>query len=102
MLGNVKHVVAIIFLVAFVGGAYYFATNDTFLNSNDRQAVEIENKIQQLRKDIIVPLNRLNAVNFDDLNNGFFETKEFKALDDESVELPAPALIRTNPFAPAE
>jgi hypothetical protein len=102
MLGSVRHIIALLFLTAFVGAVYYFATNDTFLNSNDRRAVEIENKIQGLKKDIIVPLNRLNAVNLDNIDDTLFETKEFKALEDESVKLPAPALIRVNPFNPAE
>jgi len=99
MFGNIRHIIAILLLVVLAVGAYYLATSENFFTGHQQRASQIEQRTEELEREIIVPLKRLSAVNID---IDFFENQEFKALSDLSVSLHTPALVRSNPFAPVD
>lgn len=98
MFGNTRHIIAIVVLVIFGAGAYYVATSDNFFTGHQARAEKIEERTIELEREIITPLKRLSLV---EINLNIFSSPEFNALTDKSVSLRAPALNRTNPFAPA-
>ena len=97
MFGNFRHIFTIIILLGLVGVFYYFATTDNFFTQYHVRAADIDRRTEELRVEIINPLNRLNAVVIDDT---FFTSPEYTTLHDTSVILTPPVLVRSNPFAP--
>lgn len=97
MFGNIRHIVAILLIVILGVGAYYLATSENFFTGHQQRAEKIDQRTEELEREIIVPLKRLSAVNID---SDFFTNQEFRALTDLSVTLHTPALVRSNPFAP--
>lgn len=98
MFGNLRHIIALLIVVALGVAAYYLATNENFFTGHKDRAAKIETQTQELERDIIVPLQRLSSVKID---SSFFASPEFQALSDKSVSLQQPQLSRPNPFAPA-
>lgn len=99
MTENLKHIFALILVIALLGGLYYIGKNGTLFKGQRQRAEEVRLETEQLKTDIIKPLNRLRSV---ELDTAFFSTPTYKALVDERVELDTPALERPNPFAPVE
>lgn len=99
MLGNLKHVIALLVIAALVGVFYYLASQDVlFINQHER-AVAVQEETADLRDDVIAPLNRLRTI---DIDASLFSSTEYVALKNMSVELSEPRLERSNPFAAPE
>ncbi|HCC05075.1 TPA: hypothetical protein DEP58_02090 [Patescibacteria group bacterium] len=99
MFGNIRHLVALLLLVILGVGVYYLATSENFFTGHQQRASQIDQRTEELEREIIVPLKQLSSVNID---VDFFASSEYKALSDMSVSLHTPALVRSNPFAPVE
>jgi hypothetical protein len=99
MFGNFRHIFTLIAILVLAGGFYYFATTENFFTNAQARAADIDKRTEQLKIEIITPLNRLKAVEIDE---AFFVSTEYKTLQDMSVSLNPPVLVRSNPFAPIE
>lgn len=96
---NLKHIFAFVLVIALLGGVYYIGKNGTLFKGQRQRAEDVRLETEQLKSEIIQPLNRLRSV---ELDKSFFETPAYRALIDERVELDTPQLSRPNPFAPAQ
>lgn len=99
MSGNIKHIIALVVVLVIAAGAYYVIQDGTLLKGRYRRADEVQRETEQLKKEIIAPLARLQSVTIDQT---FFEGQEYKALEDKSVTLTPPELERPNPFGPVK
>jgi hypothetical protein len=99
MFGNFRHIFTLVAILALAGAFYYLATSDNIFTNAHERAAEIDRRTEQLKVEIITPLNRLKAVKISD---ELFVSTEYRTLQDMSVTLSPPVLVRSNPFAPAE
>jgi len=96
-LGNLRHIVALVVVVVLGIGVYFLATRVDFFAGPTARISELEEEVTRIEVELLEPLNRLNAVVLDER---VFMSEEFQELQDQSVPLDAPALERSNPFAP--
>jgi len=98
MFGNFRHILALIFVALLMGVFYYFTTSDNFVASHEKKIADIDKRTEEIKQEIIVPLNRLQEVTVD---TAIFTSPEYKAMQDTSIPLLTPVLVRSNPFLPA-
>lgn len=94
---NIKHIIALIIVLAMAGGMYFVIKNGLLFKGPEDRAEAIQQDTERLKREIITPLRKLNSVQFD---QSFFESPEYTALEDKSIPLREPDLERPNPFAP--
>jgi hypothetical protein len=97
MSDNFKHLLMLIFLIVVGVVFYFFSKNDLLFSGHHLRAAKIQEDTERLRKEIIIPLNRLSEVN---INTDFLNSPEYTTLKDKSLNLKEPELERPNPFDP--
>ncbi len=96
MMGNFRHVIGLLVVVAVAGGFYYVATSDNIFSAQKSRAEYVDKRTEQARVEIITPLQTLNVITLD---SSLFASREYKTLQDKSLKLNPPVLVRSNPFS---
>ena len=97
MTENIKHIIALVIVLCFIGAFFYVSKNDTLFKNHQMRAAKIQEDTARLKKEVIAPLERLDDVKID---IAFFSAPAYTALQNISKPLSEPSLQRQNPFDP--
>lgn len=92
---NIKPLLALLTIAALAGGAY-FAINKLGLLDTTAQLSAYETSVADIERESALRVNQINSITLD---AGVFERADFRSLNDIRVELPAPVVSRSDPFA---
>jgi sensor domain CHASE-containing protein len=97
MSAQLKHILALLFVAAMLGGVYYMATSVDFFATARKNASDVQQETENIQNEIIAQLDKVKAITFDE---SMFTAKAYTNLEDKTVPLTTPNLARPNPFAP--
>ncbi|MCR4334271.1 MAG: hypothetical protein NUV47_00875 [Patescibacteria group bacterium] len=92
-----KTILSVVILVLILGLIGYFYVSSSGNNSDILLQVEETQNDQIVGKDLLMALNRLNAITLDD---SLLKDSVFNSLNDFSVTIVPQAVGRDNPFSP--
>lgn len=95
--GKLKTLLLAVVVVAALYYAFVLFTGDTAPESTSVVATELDLRRQAVEQDVIAELERLQRIELDDQ---FFASPVFRALQDFAKPLPNVEVGRPNPFAP--
>lgn len=96
MFAQFKHIIIFVLVVVVLGGVYYASTAIDFFASATSRADSIAKETVDLQQEVRSQLDSIQQI---ELDSSLFSSKAFTTLEDTSVPLQTPALVRSNPFA---
>ena len=96
-MSNFKHIFALLLGIGILGGMYYVATTLEFFSSAGSKAVEIEEQVRVIEREVAAQLKEVEALTLDE---SVLQSDVYKSLEDRSTPQDVPDLSRENPFAP--